>query len=268
MTGYQETLTDPSYHRQVVVQTAPHIGNTGVNDEDDESTRIWVSGYVVRDPARRPVELARHRRRWRTGWRPRAWSASAASTPARSPGTCASAARCGSACPVWSAIRRRCASGCSTRPPMLGADLSAEVSTPAAYTVAAERRAPVHGGRARPRHQAQRRPAAGRARRDHARPAGHRPRSRTLLAVGAGRGVLLARPGRPGHRRPPGRAGPRGDDAADPAVRHLLRQPDPRPRARASPPTSWPTATAASTSRCSTGSPARSRSRRTTTASP
>ncbi len=54
MTGYQETLTDPSYHRQVVVMTAPHIGNTGVNDEDAESARIWVSGYVVRDPARRP----------------------------------------------------------------------------------------------------------------------------------------------------------------------------------------------------------------------
>ncbi|MFI6780561.1 glutamine-hydrolyzing carbamoyl-phosphate synthase small subunit [Micromonospora sp. NPDC050276] len=52
MTGYQETLTDPSYHRQVVVQTAPHIGNTGVNGEDDESARIWVAGYVVRDPAR------------------------------------------------------------------------------------------------------------------------------------------------------------------------------------------------------------------------
>jgi carbamoyl-phosphate synthase small subunit len=54
MTGYQETLTDPSYHRQVVVMTAPHIGNTGVNDEDPESRRIWVAGYVVRDPARRP----------------------------------------------------------------------------------------------------------------------------------------------------------------------------------------------------------------------
>ena len=54
MTGYQETLTDPSYHRQVVVMTAPHIGNTGVNDEDGESSRIWVAGYVVRDPARRP----------------------------------------------------------------------------------------------------------------------------------------------------------------------------------------------------------------------
>src|SRR4051794_37249706 len=54
MTGYQETLTDPSYHRQVVIQTAPHIGNTGINDEDRESRRIWVSGYVVRDPARIP----------------------------------------------------------------------------------------------------------------------------------------------------------------------------------------------------------------------
>ena len=52
MTGYQETLTDPSYHRQVVVMTAPHIGNTGVNDDDPESDRIWVSGYVVRDPSR------------------------------------------------------------------------------------------------------------------------------------------------------------------------------------------------------------------------
>lgn len=54
MTGYQEALTDPSYHRQVVVMTAPHIGNTGVNDEDPESRRIWVSGCVVRDPSRIP----------------------------------------------------------------------------------------------------------------------------------------------------------------------------------------------------------------------
>lgn len=52
MTGYQETLTDPSYAGQIVVMTAPHIGNTGVNDVDPESSRIWVSGYVVRDPSR------------------------------------------------------------------------------------------------------------------------------------------------------------------------------------------------------------------------
>jgi carbamoyl-phosphate synthase small subunit len=54
MTGYQETITDPSYARQLVVQTAPHIGNTGVNREDAESRRIWVAGYIVRDAARRP----------------------------------------------------------------------------------------------------------------------------------------------------------------------------------------------------------------------
>ena len=54
MTGYQETLTDPSYRGQVVVMTAPHVGNTGWNDEDDESSRIHVAGYVVRDPALRP----------------------------------------------------------------------------------------------------------------------------------------------------------------------------------------------------------------------
>jgi carbamoyl-phosphate synthase small subunit len=54
MSGYQETLTDPSYHRQVVVMTSPHVGNTGMNDDDPESRRIWVSGYVVRDPSRVP----------------------------------------------------------------------------------------------------------------------------------------------------------------------------------------------------------------------
>ena len=53
MSGYQETLTDPSYAGQIVLQTAPHIGNTGINSEDNESSRIWVAGYIVRDPARR-----------------------------------------------------------------------------------------------------------------------------------------------------------------------------------------------------------------------
>ena len=51
MTGYQETLTDPSYHKQVVVMTAPHIGNTGVNDFDNESKKYWVAGFVVRNPS-------------------------------------------------------------------------------------------------------------------------------------------------------------------------------------------------------------------------
>ena len=53
MTGYQETLTDPSYHRQVVIMTAPHIGNTGMNTQDEESRKIWVSGFVVRNPSPR-----------------------------------------------------------------------------------------------------------------------------------------------------------------------------------------------------------------------
>ncbi|WP_065570553.1 glutamine-hydrolyzing carbamoyl-phosphate synthase small subunit [Microbacterium oleivorans] len=52
MTGYQETITDPSYAGQIVLQTAPHIGNTGMNGEDHESRRIWVAGYIVRDPSR------------------------------------------------------------------------------------------------------------------------------------------------------------------------------------------------------------------------
>lgn len=51
MSGYQETLTDPSYHKQVVVMTAPHIGNTGMNSVDGESEKIWVSGFIVRDPS-------------------------------------------------------------------------------------------------------------------------------------------------------------------------------------------------------------------------
>ena len=51
MTGYQETLTDPSYHKQVVVMTAPHVGNTGMNTQDNESKKIWVAGFVVRNPS-------------------------------------------------------------------------------------------------------------------------------------------------------------------------------------------------------------------------
>jgi carbamoyl-phosphate synthase small subunit len=52
MTGYQETITDPSYAGQIVLQTAPHIGIVGMNERDEESSRIWVAGYVVREPSR------------------------------------------------------------------------------------------------------------------------------------------------------------------------------------------------------------------------
>ncbi len=91
MTGYQETLTDPSYARQIVVQTAPHIGNTGVNDEDPESRKIWVAGYVVRDAARRASNW-RSVRSLEEELQAQGSSASRTSTPARSPGICATPA--------------------------------------------------------------------------------------------------------------------------------------------------------------------------------
>jgi carbamoyl-phosphate synthase small subunit len=134
MTGYQETLTDPSYHRQVVVQTAPHIGNTGVNDEDPESRRIWVAGYVVRDPARRPSnwrsvrslddELAAQGVVGISGIDTRALT-----RHLRERG----AMRCGvsSLGPDAEALRAKVLAS----PPMTGADLSAEVTTPQAYRV-------------------------------------------------------------------------------------------------------------------------------------
>jgi carbamoyl-phosphate synthase small subunit len=141
MTGYQETLTDPSYHRQVVVQTAPHIGNTGVNDEDDESTRIWVSGYVVRDPARRPSN-------WRsTGTLPDRLAAEgivgisgidtrALTRHLRERGAMRVGVSSVERDPI--ALRERVLAS----PAMVGADLSAEVSTASRYTVeaAGERR--------------------------------------------------------------------------------------------------------------------------------
>ncbi|HWS36882.1 MAG TPA: glutamine-hydrolyzing carbamoyl-phosphate synthase small subunit [Actinoplanes sp.] len=137
MTGYQETLTDPSFHRQVVVQTAPQIGNTGVNAEDDESDRIWVSGYVVRDPARRPSN-------WRStgdlGDRLAAEGIvgiSGVDTRAltrhlRERG----AMRVGISSLDLDAEKLR--QRVLHQPQMLGADLSAQVTTSARYTVAAE----------------------------------------------------------------------------------------------------------------------------------
>ena len=107
MSGYQETLTDPSYHRQVVVATAPHIGNTGWNDEDDESGQIWVAGYVVRDAARVPSSW-RSRRSLEDELRAQGVVGVRTSTPAPSPGTCASGAPCASASPASRPTRRPC----------------------------------------------------------------------------------------------------------------------------------------------------------------
>ncbi|HEY6594128.1 MAG TPA: glutamine-hydrolyzing carbamoyl-phosphate synthase small subunit [Asanoa sp.] len=137
MTGYQETLTDPSYHRQVVVQTAPHIGNTGVNGEDDESGRIWVAGYVVREPAR----VASN---WRSAGELEDRLVTESVVGIAGVDTRAltrhlrerGAMRVGvsSVDDDSQAVLRRVREA----PQMLGADLSAEVTTPAAYTVAAE----------------------------------------------------------------------------------------------------------------------------------
>ncbi|MCA2214649.1 glutamine-hydrolyzing carbamoyl-phosphate synthase small subunit [Jidongwangia harbinensis] len=136
MTGYQETLTDPSYHKQVVVQTAPQIGNTGVNPEDDESDRIWVAGYVVRDPARRP-----------SNWR----STAALEDRLAAEGIVGISGIDTRALTRHLRSRGAMRVGVSSldldpeslrarvleQPPMTGADLSAQVSTAERYTVAA-----------------------------------------------------------------------------------------------------------------------------------
>ena len=136
MTGYQETLTDPSYHRQVVVQTAPHIGNTGINAEDPESDRIWVSGYVVRDPAVRASN-------WRsTGEladgldRAGVVGISDVDTRAltrhlRERGAMRVGVFSGSALADEATLVRRV----QDSPGMVGADLTADVTTPVPYTV-------------------------------------------------------------------------------------------------------------------------------------
>jgi carbamoyl-phosphate synthase small subunit len=142
MTGYQETLTDPSYARQIVAMTAPHIGNTGVNDTDPESRQIWVSGYVVREPAR----LASS---WRAQRSLQAELAAQGVTAIAMAGTRAltrhlrdaGAMRAGiSAGPAdaEALLARVLAS-----PQMTGADLAREVSTPEPYVVSPPDGTPV-----------------------------------------------------------------------------------------------------------------------------
>jgi carbamoyl-phosphate synthase small subunit len=134
MTGYQETLTDPSYARQIVAMTAPHIGNTGVNDEDPESRRIWVSGYVVREPAR----IA-------SSWRARR-SLDEELTAQGVPGIAMAGTRAltrhlrdrgamRAAVSTVGADPRELLSRVLASPSMLGADLAREVSTAEPYTV-------------------------------------------------------------------------------------------------------------------------------------
>jgi carbamoyl-phosphate synthase small subunit len=134
MTGYQETLTDPSYCRQIVAMTAPHIGNTGINDEDNESRRIWVSGFVIREPS--PVGSNwRATRGLEDELRARGITAiaitgtRALTLHLRERGAMRAAISTAGTDPAALAAR------VLASPPMTGADLAREVSTPAPYVI-------------------------------------------------------------------------------------------------------------------------------------
>jgi carbamoyl-phosphate synthase small subunit len=141
MSGYQETLTDPSYHRQIVIATAPQIGNTGWNHEDAESRgdRIWVAGYAVRDPSPRASnwratgtlddELVRQGIVGIAGIDTRAVVRHLRSRGSMKAGVFSGAALAGTE-ELVTRVREQDA--------MLGADLAGEVSTDATYVVEAE----------------------------------------------------------------------------------------------------------------------------------
>ncbi len=154
MTGYQETLTDPSYCGQIVAMTAPHIGNTGINDEDNESRAIWVSGFVIRDPC--PVAS-----NWRSARTLDAELAASGITAIAITGTRALTLHLRERGAMRAAISTA-ATGqdellerVQASPSMVGADLASVVSTPEPYIVRAARRdaGQIPGRGRRPRHQ-------------------------------------------------------------------------------------------------------------------
>jgi carbamoyl-phosphate synthase small subunit len=134
MTGYQETLTDPSYCGQIVAMTAPHIGNTGINDQDPESHRIWVSGYVVREPSRIASS-------WRSQRTLEAELKAQGITGISVPGTRALTMRLREHGAMRAAVStveddpRRLLERVLASPGMTGADLARIVTTPHPYTV-------------------------------------------------------------------------------------------------------------------------------------
>src|SRR6201986_3999552 len=135
MTGYQETLPAPSYCGQIVAMTAPHIGNTGVNDEDPESHRVWVSGYVVREPSRIASS-------WRSQRSLEAELKAQGITGISVPGTRALTMRLREHGAMRAAVStveddpRRLLERVLASPGMTGADLARIVTTPHPYTVA------------------------------------------------------------------------------------------------------------------------------------
>ena len=142
MTGYQETLTDPSYCGQIVTMTAPHVGNTGINDEDDESRRIWVSGFVIRDPS--PVASS-----WRAARTLDDQLKASGVTAIAITGTRALTLRLREHGAMRAAISTTAADPAELvervrqSPPMTGADLARRVSTGEPYVVAPLRGTPV-----------------------------------------------------------------------------------------------------------------------------
>jgi carbamoyl-phosphate synthase small subunit len=142
MTGYQETLTDPSYCGQIVAMTAPHIGNTGMNDEDQESHRIWVSGYVVREPSR-IASSWRARRSLETELKAQGITGIAV------PGTRALTMRLREHGAMRAAVSsveddpRKLLERVLASPGMAGADMARIVTTPHPYTVAPPSGTPV-----------------------------------------------------------------------------------------------------------------------------
>ena len=178
MTGYQETLTDPSYHRQVVVMTAPHIGNTGVNDEDAESGAHLGRRLRRTRPRARALQLALPALPGRRAGRPgrRRHQRHRHPRPHPPPARARRHARRHLLRRGAAPTRPRCSPGCRPRPQMKGADLSAEVATKETYVVPAIGDEAVHRRRHRPRHQGHDPAPDGRARHRGARPARHRHR--------------------------------------------------------------------------------------------
>ena len=196
MTGYQETLTDPSYHRQIVAMTAPHIGNTGVNDEDAESGRVQVAGYVLREPSR----VA-------SSWRAKR----SLEDELRAYGVIGIAVQGTRALTRHLRDRGAMRAGISTgetepaalldrvlaSPDMIGADLARVVSTAEPYVVPARRRGPAPGRRGRPRHQGDDAAPHGRARLRGARAARDRTAEEILALSRTACSTATARATRP-----------------------------------------------------------------------
>ena len=142
MTGYQETLTDPSYRRQIVAMTAPHIGNTGINDEDNESRRIWVSGFVIRNLS--PVVSS-----WRAARSLDDELRAAGVTAIAISGTRALTLHLRERGAMRAAISstgaepETVAARVQASPSMIGADLAREVTTPEPYVVSPPAGVPV-----------------------------------------------------------------------------------------------------------------------------